>query len=217
MRPYGSLFRQYMLLRKEALADIPLLSSPGELLEAERPRFSRVGEECRPLTGLFHSYLLRGGFPQTALLESTPMAQKLLREDIVDKVLKRDICSMFGVRRLKELEQTFLYFCQHDGGMLDIPTRCNNLDVNKKTVLNFMMLLESAHLIYRLKPPGYGKEILRGRERKACWKTPQRLAGLLKQHFSNTSSNATTKRAAHFRTGETLPPSMRLIPYCFSL
>lgn len=39
----------------------------------------------RPLVGLFHEYLLRGGFLQTAPLESISQARKLLREDIVTK------------------------------------------------------------------------------------------------------------------------------------
>ena len=70
--------------------------------------------------GQFHEYLLRGGFPQCALVESVDLAQKLLREDIVDKVLKRDMTALFGVRRVLELEQTFLYLCLHDGGLLDM-------------------------------------------------------------------------------------------------
>mgnify|MGYP000240563440 CR=1 FL=1 len=50
-----------------------------------------------PLVGHFHDYLLRGGFPQSALVPSVDTAQKLLREDIVDKVLKRDMTALFGV------------------------------------------------------------------------------------------------------------------------
>lgn len=58
---------------------------------------------------------MRGGFPQTALVDSIPQAQRLLREDIIDKVLKRDMTAIFGVRRVLELEQTFIYLCMHDG------------------------------------------------------------------------------------------------------
>ena len=111
----------------------------------------------------FHEYLLRGGFPQTALVESIPMAQKLLREDIVDKALKRDMTAMFGVRRVLELEKTFLYLCLHDGGILDMPGLCSSLEVKKATANSFLDVLEAAHLIYKLPPYGYGKQILRAR------------------------------------------------------
>jgi hypothetical protein len=36
--------------------------------------------------GHFHEYLVRGGFPQTAPMDSLTQAQRLLREDIIDKV-----------------------------------------------------------------------------------------------------------------------------------
>ena len=111
----------------------------------------------------FHEYLLRGGFPQTALVDSIPMAQKLLREDIVDKALKRDMTALFGVRRVLELEKTFLYLCLHDGGILDMPSLCSSLGVKKATANSFLDVLEAAHLIYKLPPYGYGKEILRAR------------------------------------------------------
>jgi len=126
-------------------------------------QFAVVASEARPLVGHFHEYLLRGGFPQSALMASIPQAQKLLREDIVDKVLKRDMTALFGVRRVLELEQTFLYLCMHGGGLLDIPDLCRNLEVKKPTANNFIALLESTHLIHRLPPFGYGKEVLRAR------------------------------------------------------
>ena len=75
-----------------------------------------------PLTGHFHDYLLRGGFPEPALTDGLTRCQRLLREDIVDKVLKRDMTAFYGVRRVLEIERLFLYLCYHDGGILDIPT-----------------------------------------------------------------------------------------------
>jgi predicted AAA+ superfamily ATPase len=42
-------------------------------------------------------------------------------------------------------------------------TLCSNLEVKKPTANNFITLLENAHLIQRLAPFGYGKEILRAR------------------------------------------------------
>ena len=113
----------------------------------------------------FHDYLARGGFPQTTKIESITQAQALLREDIVDKVLKRDMTALFGVRRVQELEQTFLYLCMHDGGQLNMATLSSNLGVKKPTAKNFIELLEATHLIYRLPRFGYGKEVLRARDK----------------------------------------------------
>lgn len=156
-------FFEYLQIRNDPTPTLPAVPSLATLFKKSPTWFARVGEEARPLTGLFHEYLLRGGFPQSALVASIPMAQKLLREDIVDKVLKRDMTALFGVRRILELEQTFLYLCLHDGGLLDMQELCKNLEVKKPTATNFIALLEATHLIYRLLPFGYGKEILRAK------------------------------------------------------
>ena len=156
-------FFEYLQIKKITLPNIPELASLSELFDWKPVQFHKVTSSIQPLVAHFHQYLLRGGFPQSAQVENISQAQQLLREDIIDKVLKRDMTALFGVRRILELEQTFLYLCLHDGALIDIPDLCKNLEVKKPTVNNFISLLEAAHLIYRLPPFGYGKEILRAR------------------------------------------------------
>lgn len=146
-----------------ALPALPQLSSLLELFSWPQTEFYRIAELAGNYVGHFHEYLARGGFPQTAAVESIQQAQRLLREDIVDKVLKRDMTALFGVRRILELEQTFLYLCMHDGGLLDMAELCSNLELKRPTVQNFIDLLEATHLIYRLQPFGYGKDVLRAK------------------------------------------------------
>jgi hypothetical protein len=156
-------FYEYLQIRRLTAPPLPAVGSLLELFSWDPARFARYGEEGRPLVGLFHEYLLRGGFPQSAIVESIPLAQKLMREDIVDKVLKRDMTALFGVRRVLELEQVFLYLCLHDGGLLNFPELCASLQLKRPTVGSFIELLETTHLIHRLRPFGYGKQVLRGR------------------------------------------------------
>jgi predicted AAA+ superfamily ATPase len=156
-------FYEYIRLRQISLPELPGLDGLDDLFGWETRDFHRCREGCGQYTGHFHEYLLRGGFPQIAVVENITLAQQLLREDIIDRILKRDMTALFGVRRVPDLEHTFLYLCLHDGGLLDMPNLCANLEVTRPTAQNFLELLEAAHLIYRLPPYGYGKEILRGR------------------------------------------------------
>jgi predicted AAA+ superfamily ATPase len=156
-------FYEFLQIKKLKLPELPRFSSLLAFFDLKENEFTDLSVRAAPLLSHFQDYLLRGGFPQTALVENVITAQKLLREDIVDKVLKRDMTALFGVRRVLELEQLFLYLCLHDGGLLDIPDVCNNLQLKKPTVNNFIDLLEATHLIYKLPPYGYGKEILRAR------------------------------------------------------
>jgi predicted AAA+ superfamily ATPase len=158
-------FYEYLQIKKVPAPDLPEVGSLQKLRSWSPADFGRTAAAAKPLTGHFHDYLLRGGFPQCALVDGVVAAQKLLREDIVDKVLKRDMTALYGVRRVLELEQTFLYLCLHDGGLLDMTELGKNLQVKKPTATNYIALLEAAHLINRLPPFGYGKEILRGRSK----------------------------------------------------
>lgn len=158
-------FYEYLQIKGLRVPKLPEVQSLRELFSYSPAQFARAGALGQDLVGPFQDYLIRGGFPQIAQIESIPIAQKLLREDIVDKVLKRDMTALYGVRRVLELEQTFLYLCLHDGGLLDVQELCRSLEVKKPTVTSFIELLEHTHLIYRLRPFGYGKEILRGKQK----------------------------------------------------
>jgi hypothetical protein len=158
-------FYEFLRIKNQREPNLSHLSSLTGLFEWSDEEFARAGAAAEPLILQFHEYLQRGGFPQCAQASSVSWAQKLLREDIVDKVLKRDMTALFGVRRVVELEHTFLYICLHDGGLLDMPTLCSALGVKKPTAANFIDLLETVHLIHKLSPLGYGKEVLRGRHK----------------------------------------------------
>ena len=156
-------FYEYLQIKRLQLPELPRLRSLRDLFDWAPADFYRTTERASAYVGHFHEYLVRGGFPQTAQVDSITHAQRLLREDIIDKVLKRDMTALFGVRRVLDLEHTFLYLCLHDGGLLDMVDLCANLEVKRPTAQHFIELLEATHLIYRLPPHGYGKDVLRAR------------------------------------------------------
>jgi len=155
-------FYEYLHIRNTQLPPIPTTASLKALDSSQR---HPLIEASASLIGHFHEYLIRGGFPQTVLIDSITQSQKLLREDIIEKVLKRDMTALFGVRRVQELEEMFLFLCLHDGGLQDTKTIAKELGIAKQTVQSFIDLFESTHLIYKLPPFGYGKEILRGKSK----------------------------------------------------
>lgn len=156
-------FYEYLRIKRLQLPELPTLRSLRDLFDWAPEDFYRATDVASAYVGHFHEYLVRGGFPQTAQVASITQAQRLLREDIIDKVLKRDMTALFGVRRVLDLEHTFLYLCLHDGGLLDMVDLCSNLEVKRPTAQHFIELLEATHLIYRLAPYGYGKDVLRAR------------------------------------------------------
>lgn len=158
-------FYEYLQLKQLPIPDLPPVKSLTEVFDWSEGDFLKAGAQGQSLVAHFHDYLVRGGFPEPAMKDDLKHTQRLLRDDIVDKVLKRDMTALFGVRRVVELEKVFLYLCFHDGGIFDVSKVAQALDVSKQTVINFLDLFEQCHLVYRLRPFGYGKEVLRGRSK----------------------------------------------------
>jgi predicted AAA+ superfamily ATPase len=113
----------------------------------------------------FHRYLQVGGFPELALSGDEFMAQHIMREDVVDKVIKRDIPSLYNIRNSTELERIFLYLCFCSANIIATDAIAKELGgVTRHTVDGYINFLESANLIYRSYPINLsGKKALKAR------------------------------------------------------
>ena len=105
----------------------------------------------------FNRYLQVGGFPELALASNDRLAQQIMREDVVDKVLKRDLPSLYNIRSATELERIFLYLCNVSSDIVSFAAIAKELDgVTRPTVENYIKYLESANLIYLSYPVELG-------------------------------------------------------------
>ena len=111
----------------------------------------------------FNRYLQVGGFPELALADNDILAQQVMREDVVDKVLKRDLPSLYKIRNVTELERIFLYLCNVSSEIVSIEAIVKELNgVSRPTVENYINYLESANLIYQSWPVNMaGKKVLK--------------------------------------------------------
>ena len=111
----------------------------------------------------FNRYLQVGGFPELALADNDILAQQIMREDVVDKVLKRDLPSLYKIRNATELERIFLYLCNVSSEIVSIEAIAKELNgVSRPTVENYIEYLESANLIYLSWPVNMGgKKVLK--------------------------------------------------------
>ena len=113
----------------------------------------------------FNRYLQVGGFPELALADNELMAQQTMRDDVVDKVLKRDLPSLYNIRNATELERIFLYLCNVSSEIVSIEAIAKELSgVSRPTVENYIQYLESANLIYQSWPVDMaGKRVLKAK------------------------------------------------------
>ncbi|MBI4686935.1 MAG: ATP-binding protein [Nitrospirae bacterium] len=159
-------FYEFVHIRGEHVPDISPTLKPSDLFSFSQESFIDLAVRCRELQPSFQQYLLVGGFPETALLKNVGLCQRLLREDVVERVLKRDMTALFGVRKVAELEKLFIYLCLHSGSIVAHKTCADALGTSPATVSSYLILLEQANLLYRLTPAEItGKKILKARNK----------------------------------------------------
>lgn len=157
-------FYEYIELMQIAKPNISVQASPISLASLTKEEWTELMISLRPLQKHFHQYLLVGGFPEVALANDVPYAQKVIREDVVDKVLKRDMITLFNIRNVAELEKIFLYLCMTSGNIVVQDTIAKEIGVSRPTVANYIELLEQGNLIYSSMPAELkGKRILKSR------------------------------------------------------
>nr|WP_243166291.1 ATP-binding protein [Anaerotruncus massiliensis (ex Togo et al. 2019)] len=148
--------------------DRPALNSdirPTGLFHYSKPQMNILFGKLAVLQKHFNRYLQVGGFPELALSKDDFLAQNIMREDVVDKVLKRDIPSLYNIRNSTELERIFLYLCYCSSNIIAIDAVSKELDgVSRSTVEDYISYMESANLIYRSYPVDLGgKKILKAK------------------------------------------------------
>lgn len=157
-------FYEYLELRQVDFPSLDKKLGPTSLSGMDAEELNAVMKELQPLEKHFHRYLLIGGFPEIAKTEDVAYAQRIIREDVVDKVLKRDMVSLFNVRNIDELERIFLYLCLTTGSIIEATTISSSMEIARQTVLKYMDFMELANLIYTGYPVNMtGKKVLKAK------------------------------------------------------
>lgn len=156
-------FYEYCELLNIGRPQIPEKLKITPMLRMTQPQRTQIMIQLSKVQNHFNRYLQVGGFPELALADNDLMAQQIMREDVVDKVLKRDLPSLYNIRNATELERIFLYLCNVSSEIVSIEAIARELSgVSRPTVENYIQYLESANLIYQSWPVNMaGKKVLK--------------------------------------------------------
>ena len=142
-------FYEYCALLKVDVPDLPEDLKPTDLLRMTQAERGRVMVKLSSVANHFNRYLMVGGFPELTLSKNDMLAQQTMREDVVDKVLKRDLPSLYDIRNATELERIFIYLCNVSSNIVSIEALAKELNgVKRPTVEKYIQYMASANLIY---------------------------------------------------------------------
>lgn len=150
-------FYEYCALIGARVPELGPEIRPTAFLHMAQQERTAVMIKLEEVQNYFMRYLRVGGFPELALASDDLMAQQIMREDVVDKVLKRDLPALYKIRSATELERIFLYLCNVSSEIVSFSAIANDLGgVSRPTVENYVNYLESANLIYQSWPVEMG-------------------------------------------------------------
>lgn len=103
------------------------------------------------LNAEFLNYLNYGGFPEAVMnpvVRANP--SRFLRQDIIDKVLLKDLPSLYGISDTQELNRFFNVLAFNTGDELGLEDLSKHANIAKQKLSDYLEYLEAAYLIRRV-------------------------------------------------------------------
>ncbi|HSL83970.1 MAG TPA: ATP-binding protein [Thermoanaerobaculia bacterium] len=133
-------FHEYLvLLREEGVIEKKLPRSGKKLLSPA---------DVASLNRRFVEYLNFGGYPEAVFseeIQSDPA--RFIKSDIIDKVLLRDLPSLYGIQDIQELNSLFTRLAYNTAGEVSLDELSKGSGVAKNTIKRYIEYLEAAFLI----------------------------------------------------------------------
>lgn len=100
----------------------------------------------------FIDYINFGGYPEVIFSEKIQANPgRYIRQDIVDKVLLRDLPGLYGIANTLELNSLFTTIAYNSGNEFSLKTLSQHSQVKKDTLKKYIAYLEAAFLIKKVK------------------------------------------------------------------
>lgn len=99
----------------------------------------------------FVNYLNFGGYPEAVFSETIRQDPgQYIKSDIIDKVLLRDLPSLYGINDIQELNRLFTTLAYNSGNEVSLDALSKSSGVAKNTIKRYLEYLEAAFLIRRV-------------------------------------------------------------------
>lgn len=137
-------FYEYLdLLGKRDLVEPDLFTAK----KAQTKRFPLV-RDIGEFNRSFVHYLNFGGYPEVIFSEAIQAdPQRFIKSDIIDKVLLRDLPSLYGIQDIQELNHLFTTLAFNTANEVSLEQLAQSSGVAKNTIKRYIEYLEAAFLL----------------------------------------------------------------------
>lgn len=108
--------------------------------------------DIKELNRLFLDYINFGGYPEAIFSEAVRNnPERFIRNDVVDKVLLRDLPGLYGISNVQELNSLFTTIAYNTANEFSLETLSRQSGTPKNTIKKYLDYLEAAFLIKPVK------------------------------------------------------------------
>ena len=119
--------------------------------ELPQRRVNFKAKNIEELNAEFVNYLNYGGYPEAVFSPTVRTdPSQYIKSDIIDKVLLRDLPSLYGISDIQELNRLFTTLAYNSGNEVSLNDLSKTSGVAKNTINRYMEYLEAAFLIRRV-------------------------------------------------------------------
>jgi uncharacterized protein len=98
----------------------------------------------------FKEFVQLQGFPELVNVTDKEVIQKYIQEGIVEKIVYRDIPTIYSVKETAVLESLLKLLMEEPGQIIDMQTLASQFKTTRQTISNYFSFLEQAFLIRKL-------------------------------------------------------------------
>jgi len=134
------------------LKDYVQLMRPVDMEWSEGSIVANTTIDITKLNKLFIDYINYGGYPEVVFsqrIQENP--GQFIRHDIIDKVLLRDLPSLYGISDVQELNSLFTMIAYHSGAQFSYEGLSKDSGVKKDTLRKYIQYLEAAFLVKKIR------------------------------------------------------------------
>lgn len=125
-----------------------------DVIREEKDAYDRtiyLSNNIEELNKRFVDYLNYGGYPEAVLNQTIrENAEQFIKNDIIDKVLLKDLPSLYGINEIPELNKLFSVLAYNTGNEVSLENISRDSGITKPTIKKYIEYLESAFLIIKL-------------------------------------------------------------------
>jgi len=104
----------------------------------------------KELKKLFGKFTLTLGFPELVGIKEKDVIKKYVKESIVEKVIYRDLASLFKIKEISVIEALFNIFMEEPGQIVELNELASDLKISRQALSNYLTYLEKSFLIRKL-------------------------------------------------------------------